>query len=42
MELSLYFFATLRYCLWGRIHDFGDGVNTFPPNKIGNGTRSRD
>jgi hypothetical protein len=33
MELSFYFFATLRYCLWGHIHDFGDGVNTFHPIK---------
>ena len=30
MEQSFYFFASLRYCLWGRVHDFGDDVNPHP------------
>jgi hypothetical protein len=33
MEQSAYFFGTLRYCLWGRILDCGDGVNTYEPRK---------
>lgn len=37
--LSFYFFAALRYCLWGRVSDYGDGVHTFYPKKsvIGRG-----
>jgi hypothetical protein len=34
VELSFYFFATLRYCLWGHVRDFGDGVNTHDPRKM--------
>lgn len=34
MEQSFYFFAALRYCLWGRVHDFGDGVNNYHPRKM--------
>jgi Protein of unknown function (DUF3800) len=34
MELSFYFFAALRYCLWGRVHDFGDGANRNDPRKM--------
>jgi len=39
MELSFYLFATLRYCLWGCISDYGDGINTYDPRKsvIGRG-----
>jgi len=39
MELSFYLFATLRYCLWGYISDYGDGINTYEPRKsvIGRG-----
>jgi len=33
MEIGYFFFATLRYCLWGEITDYGDGVNTFEPRK---------
>jgi Protein of unknown function (DUF3800) len=34
MEQGFYFFAQLRYCLWGRVHEFGDGVNTHDPRKM--------
>lgn len=34
MEQSFYFFAALRYCLWGHVHDFGDGVNNNDPRKM--------
>ena len=34
MEVGFYFFAALRYCLWGIVHDFGDGVNNFSPRKL--------
>jgi len=34
MERSFYFFAALRYCLWGQVHDFGDGVNSNDPRKM--------
>jgi uncharacterized protein DUF3800 len=30
MEQSLFFFGALRYCLWGRVHDFGDDLNPHP------------
>lgn len=33
MELSFYFFAALRYCLWGDVRDFGDGLNAHRPMK---------
>lgn len=33
-ELSFYFFAALRYCLWGRILDVGYGVSTNDPRKM--------
>lgn len=41
MEVSSYFFAALRYCLWGVVHDFGDGTNTSVPRKLvmGRGVR---
>jgi hypothetical protein len=41
MEQSFYFFGTLRYCLWGVVHDLGDGVNTFNPRKsvLGRGVK---
>ena len=34
MEQSFYFFGALRYCLWGNVHDFGDGVNNYDPRKM--------
>lgn len=34
IEQSTYFFTALRYCLWGRIHDFGNGVGTDDPRKM--------
>jgi hypothetical protein len=34
MELSFYFFAALRYCLWGHVYDFGDDVNGNNPRKM--------
>jgi hypothetical protein len=33
MEVSLYFYAALRYCLWGRIYECGDGVSSSYPKK---------
>lgn len=32
-EIGFFFFAALRYCLWGKITDIGDGVDTFHPIK---------
>ena len=35
MEQSFYFFAALRYCLWGHVRDFGDGTEErYDPRKI--------
>jgi hypothetical protein len=34
MEQSFYFFAALRYCLWGHVRDFGDGVDSYDPRKM--------
>ena len=33
-DVGSYFFAALRYCLWGVVHDFGDGINTSVPRKL--------
>ncbi len=33
MEIGFFFFAALRYCLWGDIKDYGDGLNTVNPRK---------
>jgi hypothetical protein len=33
IELSFYFFAALRYCLWGRVRDVGDEPNVPYPTK---------
>lgn len=30
VEAGFYFFATLRYCLWGDVKDFGDSERPFP------------
>jgi hypothetical protein len=34
MEQSFFFFGSLRYCLCGNVHDFGDGVNNYDPRKM--------
>jgi hypothetical protein len=34
MEQSFYFFAALRYCLWGRVHDFGDDLIPYPKKMV--------
>jgi hypothetical protein len=34
MEQSFYFFAALRYCLWGRVHDFGDDLSPYPKKLV--------
>jgi hypothetical protein len=34
MEQSFYFFATLRYCLWGRVQDFGDELTPHPRKMV--------
>ncbi|MBZ5532253.1 MAG: DUF3800 domain-containing protein [Acidobacteriia bacterium] len=32
-EIGFFFFAALRYCLWGEVKDYGDGIETFMPLK---------
>jgi len=35
MEQSFYFFAALRYCLWGHVRDFGGGTeDSYDPRKM--------